>query len=168
MISIKSYDLTAILIISLLKMMLLFPSVMMYLCQDRFLGAITTLSIFLLLSTIQIAVYFATLKKVRIDHVGVTVLKKSNKETILWSEIKLFYYYNEPLLLQPNTVQIFHGDDKMLLGDDHYHYSRIRLSLKKYKEAIKLIPSEILENNKLFLYPSTELYEWDKYHLYEK
>ncbi|MBQ4510687.1 MAG: hypothetical protein II984_08190 [Clostridia bacterium] len=169
MIRIRSYDLKSILILSVFKIFLLIGIIMMFLSKNDDEQIIVHVAIILgfigFLFMLQILIYLLTYKKVLIDAFGITICEKSNKKTILWNEVKLFTYYNEMVILEPNTLKVKYGNNEILLGKN---YSNIHISLKKYKEAINFIPKEILKNNDLFLYETLYLYKQDKYKLYSK
>ena len=168
MIKVRSYDLKSILLLTIFKIFLLIGMLMMYL-SEKDDGEIPIIQIAIilgfigLLSMLQILIYLLTLTKLLINDFGITIYGKSNKKNISWYEIKLFTYYSEIFMLEPNILKVKYGNNKILLGKDS---SYIRISLKKYKRAIKFIPKEIIEKNKLFLYETTYLYERDKYKLY--
>ena len=168
MVNVKSYDLKSILILSLFKIFLLIGMIMLYLSEDkaRFIICFRILlSIEVIFTIIQLLIYFLTLKKIVINFDGINILNGTNKKLIFWEEIKKFSYYNELVILEPRTLKIVCEDNNLLLGRN---YSNIHISLKQYKQAVKYIPSEILNNNTLFLYETKELYEKDKYQLYTK
>lgn len=169
MIRVRSYDLKSILILSIFKIFLLIGIIMMFFSKKNdeqiiIVHIAIILGFIVFLSILQILIYLFTIKKVLIDSYGINIYEKSNKKTILWNEVKLFTYYNEIIILEPNTLKVKYGKNEILLGENH---SNIHISLKKYKEAIKFIPKDIIKNNDLFLYETTYLYKQDKYKLYK-
>ena len=169
MIKAKSYDLKSILILTIIKIFLLIVILMMLFSKknDEEIHIIHITIIFGsigFLSMLQILIYLLTLKKVLINNLGITIFEKSNKKNISWNEIKLFTYYNEIVILEPNTLKVKYGNNETLLGKN---YSNIHMSLKKYKKAIKFIPKEIIEKKELFLYETAYLYKQDKYKLFK-
>ena len=167
MVSIKSFDLKAVLLASVVNALFLFYLIMMLLTNNNrvqnTIACVAVLTIIALCTVIQVTILL-TAKKLTIDSCGITVYEKSGKKVILWNEVKLFTYYSEIILLEPNTLKVIYGNNEMLLGTN---YSYIHISLQKYKEAISFIPEEIIKNNSLFLYETMYLYEQDKYGLYK-
>ena len=151
MVTAKSYDLKSIFILSFINVFYIFGLTMMCISPDENQRNIEALMIvgglILLFCILQLIIYLATLKKLQINYDGVTILRKADKKTILWKDIQLFSYYNEPFILEPNTLKIVYGNNELLLGE---HYSNIHISYKIYKKAVAYIPTEFL-NNTLFL-----------------
>lgn len=147
-------------------MLLLFGSIMILLgAQETEKMIITTIIILCLVifcSVAQLIIYFSTLKHLLINEDGIIIFSKSNVQKLVWDDVKLFTYYSEVVILEPNTLKIVYNDNKLLLSKN---YSNIHVSLKKYKMLIKFIPPQILENNHLFLYETEYLYNNDKYKL---
>lgn len=170
MIKVRSYDLKSILILTIFKIFLLIGILMMFFSKKNdeqilIVHITIILGIIIFLSMLQILIYLFTSKKLLINDFGITIFEKSIKKNISWNEIKLFTYYNEIVILEPNTLKIKYGNDEILLGKN---YSNIHISLKNYKKAINFIPKEIMEKNELFLYETAYLYKQDKYQLFKK
>ena len=167
MIKIKSYDLKSILILSIFKISLLIGIIMLFFSKDANEQIIVPIVIILVVvvffTILQVIIYFATLKKLLIDSNGIVVYEKNNKKTILWKQVKLYTFYNEIIILEPNTLKVIYDDNKILLGKN---YSNIHISLKQYKESINFIPKDIIKGNELFLYETIYLFKQDKYKLY--
>lgn len=170
MIKVRSYDLKSILALSILKLFIFILGLMIFITSKDdnshfMIYGLIVLGIIILISISQLVIYLVTFKKIVINDKGIIIFKKTNNKTILWKEIKLFTYYSEIVVLEPNTLKIKCHDNKILLGRN---YSDIHISLKKYKEAIKLIPNEIVKNNELLLYETPFLLKQDKYKLFKE
>ena len=168
MLRVKSYQLKSILILSIFKIFLALGIVTLYLTESRERFTVHFFILFgiiIFFTILQMLICFLTLKKAVVDYNGISVLNKRDTKLIAWAEIKEFSYHNELIILEPHTLKIVCAGNQLLFGED---FLNIHISLKKYKQAVKYIPSEILNSNTLFLYPSTYLYEKDQYKLYDK
>lgn len=166
MIKTCGFDLKSILLLSILKIGVSFCAIMLWIFnQNTLVSTIVVCALIGILCITQLVVYLTTAKQVYIDNNGIRVIGRKVKIQILWEDVKLFSYHNEIVILEPATLKILYGENK-LLSDNRY--SDIHISLKKYKAAIKYIPKHILQNKKLFLYETDVLYDKDKYDLYKK
>ena len=168
MLEIKSFDLKSILMLSIFKIVTIVVSVIIYISDTKDIGSFMCITICLALilsfSLLQFFIYLRSLKSISISNEGITVRKKTDEKTIPWEKIKLFAYYNEIIILEPNTLKVVCTDDTLLSGE---YVSDIHVTLKKYKQAIQYIPRVLLEKDDLLLYETTYLREIDKYDLYK-
>ena len=90
---IKSYNLSAILMIALCNAIFIFFEIMFWLTnQGDAFAYLSMLSLIIVFSIIQVLVYIFTTKKVIIDYDGIHILNKTQKILIEWDKIKQYFF----------------------------------------------------------------------------